>query len=124
MDDYSRSNFKVFNDLSNPLYISTNPSKTIIYNSLGGAQTNTTLWTPATGLSIYLTAIQISTAALLTVTISLERADNDVFAVIRLTTTINSYNANYFSPIKFNPNETIYVTSSSGLDITLFGYET
>lgn len=125
--EHPRTNFKVFNDASNPLNIFSIPSTIIKYNQFSAAQTNTTLWTPASNKSIYLTAIQISSAGI-GVTINLQRAGNSIFAVIILTTTINSYNANYFSPIKFNTNESISLTSTytltaGNLDITLFGFE-
>lgn len=123
MVNLTRSNFKVFNDASKPLNILAIPSTVIKFNSFVTSQTNTNLWTPATGKSIYLTAIQISAAV--TAKISLQRANNAVFAVINLTTSITSYNANYFSPIMFNSNESITLTSTNlgEIDITLFGFE-
>lgn len=123
MELLTRGNFKIFNDVTNPLNILAIPSTTIKYNQFTTSQTNISLWTPATGKSIYLTAIQISAAV--TATIKLQRASNVVFAVINLTTSITSYNANYFSPIQFNVNESISLTSTNlgEIDITLFGFE-
>ncbi len=118
-----RSNCKVFNDESNPLNILAIPSTVIRYNQFITSQTNTNLWTPTSGKSIYITAIQIYAAV--TATIKLQRASNAVFAIVSLTTSITSYNANYFSPIKFNTGESISLTSTNlgEIDITLFGFE-
>lgn len=120
-----RPNFKVFNDFGAPLYIVAGPSNTILNQTLSGG--NSLTWTPALGKSIYLTAIQVASTALLTVAVNVELARGDTtFLTIELTTVINTYNAAFFSPIKFDTDEAIKITNNAILaqvNVTLFGYE-
>jgi hypothetical protein len=115
---------------NNLIFVSSNlpvaeiPSTIVKYNSFSTAQTNTVLWTPATGKSIYLTAISIS--SLITINASLQRASNVVFLVASVTSLAPvPFNTSFLSPIKFDSNESIYVTTNAigAVNITLFGYE-
>ncbi|WP_407311449.1 hypothetical protein [Desulfosporosinus sp. SB140] len=119
-------NEKVFNDSSNPLNVISVLSTVIKFNSFTTSQTSKVLWTPSIGQSINLTAINISAAV--GTKISFQRAGNAVFLVVLLNTSISLYNANYCSPVRFDKNESISITSSFTLtsgeyDITLIGYE-
>lgn len=125
MSMFMRPNFKVFNDPLAPLYIVEGPSSMILNQTLTGGTSLT--WTPATGKSIYLTAIQAASTALLTLAVNITLArGNTTFLAIELTTVVNTYNAAFFSPLKFNTNETVKITNNTALtsiNATLFGYE-
>jgi hypothetical protein len=103
-----------------------NPSSQIIYKGFTSAPTNQVLWTPQTGNSIFLTGIEISSTLPLAVTaVNLQRAGNSIFLVARFSTTSPApFVQSFFSPLQFNKNESISVTSTlTIIDITLFGYE-
>lgn len=115
---------------NNLIFVSSNlpvaeiPSIIIKYNSFSTSQTNTVLWTPASGKSIYLTSIAI--CSLITINVSLQRASNVVFLVAGFSALSPlPYTTSFFSPIKFNSNESISITTSAvgTVHITLFGYE-
>lgn len=104
------------------------PSSSIVYNHLPAASTNVVLWTPQLDKSIFLTGIEISAELQAAVpTVYLQRGGNAVFLVARFSTTTPSESVfvqSFFSPVQFNVNEPISVTSAlTLLDITLFGYE-
>jgi hypothetical protein len=105
-----------------------NPSPYIVYNHILIAPTHFVLWTPQTGKRIFLTGIEISAElqAIVPAT-SFERAGNSIFLVARFGTTSPTPSAfvqTFFSPLQFNVNESISVTSALTLiDITLCGYE-
>lgn len=122
----TRVNDKIVNNSTDPLYCN-GPLTTVIKRfSFTSSQTNTLLWQPATGKSIYLTALACATtSALTTITVNFSRASNAVFLVCRV---INSspYEQSFFVPVVFNPNETIRLSSTlllTTLNISLFGYE-
>jgi hypothetical protein len=125
MSMFMRPNFKVFNDPRAPLYIVDGPSNKILNQTLTGG--NSLTWTPANGKSIYLTAIQAASTALLTLAVNVTLArGSTTFLEIELTTVVNTYNATFFSPLKFNVNETVKITNNTALtsiNTTLFGYE-
>ncbi|WP_432409536.1 hypothetical protein [Wukongibacter sp. M2B1] len=116
-------NYNIF--VSSALSTSETPSTIIRYDSFALAQSDTVLWTPSSGKNIYLTSIQMST--LITQTVTLSGSNNGIFLVTRFNGTIAaiSYSSNFFSPIKFDTNENISITSNGvgTLDITLLGYE-
>jgi hypothetical protein len=100
-------------------------SSTIIYSELT-TPTNQILWTPQSGKRIFLTGIEISTTLPLVVnTVSLQRAGNTVFLVARFSTTSPApFVQSFFSPLQFNTNESISVTSTiATVDVTLFGFQ-
>ncbi|NYB74972.1 hypothetical protein HZF24_12565 [Sedimentibacter hydroxybenzoicus DSM 7310] len=112
----------VFN-LEDPLLTREYPSDIVLFRTFTTLQTNTPIWTPGAGKSIYLTALQVSAPAPLVV--QLNRGSNDTFMSIALTTTLATYGLSFPSPIEFNPDEVISVTTGSAgtVNITLLGYE-
>lgn len=100
-------------------------SNIIRYNSFSTSQTNTVLWTPAAGKSIYLTGISMTTLVSLNAT--LQRAGNAPFLAVQFSSLLSlaPYNISFSSPIKFNVNESISITTSAvgTFNVTLFGYE-
>ena len=112
----------VFN-LEDPLFTREYPSDIVLFRNFTTLQTNTPIWTPATDKSIFLTALQISAPAPLVV--QLNRGNNASFMSIALTSTLATYGISFPSPIKFNPDEIISVTTSIAgtVNITLLGYE-
>lgn len=123
MDKKLRTNYKVFNDEIRPLYTREQTSNTILYNTFSTAQTNTVLWTPATGKRIYLTAVETSSLAALVVTLT--RTGNAPFLSIVLTTTLSAFSESFPSPVIFAANERISLTTNASgtMYITLIGYE-
>ena len=112
----------VFN-LENPLITREYASDIVLFQTFSTAQTNTAIWTPSSGKSIFLTAFQVSAPAPLT--IQLKRGSNNLFLSIILTTTLATYGESFSSPVKFNPDEVISVTTSAAgtVNISLIGYE-
>lgn len=112
----------VFN-LEDPLLTREYPSDIVLFRTFTTLQTNTPIWTPGAGKSIYLTALQVSAPAPLVV--QLNRGSNATFMSIALTTTLATYGLSFPSPIEFNPDEVISVTTGSAgtVNITLLGYE-
>ena len=112
----------VFN-LEDPLLTREYPSDIVLFRAFTTLQTNTPVWTPDTGKSIYLTALQVSAPAPLVVQLS--RGNNEDFMSIALTNTLATYGLSFPSPIEFNPDEVISVTTDSAgtVNITLLGYE-
>lgn len=112
----------VFN-LEDPIFTREYPSDIILFRTFTTLQTNTPIWTPGTTKSIFLTALQVSSSAPLVV--QLNRGSNAAFMSITLTTTLATYGMNFPSPITFNPDEIISVTTSTAgtVNITLLGYE-
>lgn len=97
-----------------------------VYNTFATAPSDVVLWTPATGKRIYLTGVEISAVpASGTAEVTLERTDNAAFLVARFVAGAQlNYAQTFFSPVVFNVNEPISVTSdATTLDVTLFGYE-
>ncbi len=123
MDKKFRVNNNVFNYEGSPLFTRENASNRILYNTFTTAQTNTTIWTPAAGKSIYLTAVQASSLSALTIT--LNRAGNAPFLSIVLTSSFAAFGESFSSPVKFLANEVITLTTSAAgtIYITLLGYE-
>lgn len=109
----------VFN-LEDPLLTREYPSDIVLFRTFTTLQTNTPIWTPDAGKSIYLTALQSSAPAPLVV-----QLNNDTFMSIALTTTLATYGLSFPSPVEFNPDEVISITTGSAgtFNITLLGYE-
>ena len=86
-------------------------------------QSNTPIWTPATGKGIFLTAIQASSVSALTLTLS--RGGNSPFLSIVLTSSFANFSQSFSSPVKFAQNEVISLSTSVAgtIYITLLGYE-
>lgn len=122
MDNNTRLMSIVFN-LDEPLLIREYPSDIVLFNTFSTIQTNTTIWTPSSDKSIFLTALQISSSVPLTIT--LNREGNAPFMSIILTSSLASYGESFPSPIKFMPDEVISITTSAigTTNITLLGYE-
>lgn len=112
----------VFN-LEDPLLTREYPSDIVLFRTFTTLQTNTPIWTPGAGKSIYLTALQSSAPAPMVVQLS--RGNNDTFMSIALTTALATYGLSFPSPVEFNPDEVISVTTGSAgtVNITLLGYE-
>jgi len=113
----------VFSSEENPLFTREYASDIVLFQTFSTAQTNTAIWTPDSGKSIFLTAFQVSASVPLT--IQLKRGGNNSFLSIILTSTLATYGESYPSPIKFNPDEGISVTTSAAgtVNISLMGYE-
>lgn len=110
-------------DIDDPLYTREYASDIIKYRTFSTIQTNVSIWTPATGKSIYLTAMEVSTSA--PTTITLARNTNTAFMSIVLTSSLATYSESFPSPIKFNIDEIIHLSTNAAtnVNITLFGYE-
>lgn len=123
MDKKIRTNYKVFNDEVRPLFTREQTSNIVLYNTFATAQTNTPLWTPATGKRICLTAIEASSLAALVVTLT--RTGNAPFLSVVLTTTVSAFSESFPSPVIFSANERISLTTNASgtMYITLIGYE-
>jgi len=109
--------------IDDPLITREYPSDIVKFQSFTTVQTNTSLWTPASGKSIFLTAIQASAAV--PIAIQLNRAGNAPFFSIILTSTQATSSASFPSPIQLEPDEGITVTTNAAgtVNITLIGYE-
>ncbi len=109
--------------LSSPLLTLEYPSDIIMFHTFSTIQSNTPIWTPGSGKSIFLTALEASAPAALIVT--LNRASNAPFMSIVLTATLATYGESFPSAIRFEPDEAISLTTSAAgtINITLFGYE-
>ncbi|CDX01047.1 hypothetical protein [Desulfitobacterium hafniense] len=109
--------------LEDPLITREYPSDIVLFRTFISAQTNTALWTPASGKSVFMTAWQAS--ASVPVTIQLNRGSNPAFMSIMLTSTLATYGASFPSPVQLNQDEAISVTTSAAgtVNITLIGYE-
>ncbi|WP_099468071.1 hypothetical protein [Konateibacter massiliensis] len=112
----------VFN-LEDPLFTREYPSDIVLFRTFTTLQTNTPIWTPGTNKSIFLTALQVSSSAALVV--QLNRGNNAAFMSIALTSTLATYGISFPSPIEFNSDEIISITTSTAgtVNITLLGYE-
>ncbi|MCK9444540.1 MAG: hypothetical protein M0Q14_08445 [Tissierellaceae bacterium] len=110
-------------DLGEPLFTREYPSDIVQFQTFTTVQTNTPIWTPGANNSIYLTALQISSLA--PVVVEINRENNSPFMSIAITDTLATYGISFSSPIKFNPDEIISITTSaaSTVSITLLGYE-
>lgn len=113
----------VFNFEENPLVTRGYASDIVLFQNFSTVQTNTVLWTPDTGKSIFLTALQISAA--IPVAVQLNRGSNSPFLSVILTSALATYGESFPSPIKLNPNEGITVTTNAAgsVNISLIGYE-
>lgn len=109
--------------LEDPLITREYSSNIVLFRTFTSAQTNTVIWTPASGKSVLMTALQAS--ASVPVTIQLNRGSNAAFMSIMLTSTLATYGASFPSPVQFNQNEVISVTTNAAgtVAITLIGYE-
>ncbi|EHQ90644.1 hypothetical protein [Desulfosporosinus youngiae] len=109
--------------LEEPLVTREYPSDIVFFRTFTTAQTNTTIWTPASGQSIFMTAWQVS--ASVPVVIQLNRGSNSVFMSIMLTSSLATCSESFLSPIRFNPDEAVSVTTSAAgtVNVTLIGYE-
>lgn len=123
MDYKTRINNNVFNDETRPLFTQEYASDIILYNTYSTVQNNSPIWIPAAGKRICLTAIQ--TSSLLALTLTLNRAGNEPFLSIVLTATLATYGESFSSPLRFEPDEIISLTTSNvgTMNITLMGYE-
>lgn len=123
MGDYTELMSIVFNLEDNPLWTREYPSDTILFQSFSTIQTNTPIWTPDSGKSIFLTSLQVSAPAPLA--INLNRGGNLPFMSIILTNTLATYGESFPSPIRFNQDEVISITTTTAgpINITLLGYE-
>ena len=110
-------------NLNEPLSTIEYPSDIVMFNTFSTAQTNTTIWTPSSGKSIFLTAFEVSSSAPLV--INLNRGSNAPFISIILTATLATYGESFSSPIKFISDEVISITTNAAgtTNITLIGYE-
>ncbi len=122
MDNNTKLMSIVFN-LEEPLFTREYPSDIILFNTFSSIQTNTTIWTPESSMSIFLTAFQVSASVPMVIT--LNRESNAPFMSIILTDTLASYGESFPSPIKFEPDEIISITTNviGTINITLLGYE-
>lgn len=116
MNLHMRQNYHLFNDANSAAYIVSGPSNIIKYNN-GSSLT----WTPGSGKSIYLTAVQIAGLISTSLNITVSGSVVGTFLTVELTSAINTYTASFLSPIKFKVNETLTAPASPG--ITLIGYE-
>lgn len=98
-------------------------SDIIIFRTFSSVQTNAPIWTPASGKSIFLTALQVSASS--PAIITLNRENNNPFISIILTNTLATYSESFSSPIRFKLDEGITITSNTTetINITLLGYE-
>ncbi len=112
----------VFN-FEDPIFTREYPSDIILFRTFTTLQTNTPIWTPATNKRIFLTALQVS--SLVPLVVQLNRGNNATFMSIALTNTLATYGISFPSPIQFNPDETIFITTSVAgtINVTLLGYE-
>ena len=110
-------------NLDEPLSTIEYPSDIIIYNTFSNVQTNTPIWTPSSGKSIFLTAFQVSASGPLVINLNME--NNAPFMTIILTATLATYGESFPSPIKLVPDEVISITTNvaATTNITLIGYE-
>ena len=110
-------------NLDVPLSTIEYPSNIIMFNTFSTAQTNTPIWTPSSGKSIFLTAFQVSASVPLV--INLNREGNAPFMSTILTATLATYGESFPSPIKFLTDEVISITTNAAgtTNITLIGYE-
>lgn len=122
MGDNTKLMSIVFN-LEDPLLTREYPSDIVLFQTFTPLQTNTPVWTPDTDKSIFLTALQVSASVPLVV--QLNRENNAAFMSIALTSTHATYGISFPSPIEFNPDEIISITTSTAgtVNITLLGYE-
>jgi hypothetical protein len=111
-----RQNYQLFNDASRAAYVVSGPSNIIKYNN-GSALT----WTPGSGKSIYLTAVQIAGLISTSLNITLSGSVVGKILTVELTSAINTYTACFLSPVQFSVNESLSASASPG--ITLIGYE-
>lgn len=118
----TRPNYKVVNNSTSPLYVSLSSSPIIKYQAVTLSVGGTTLWTPAAGNSIYLTAISCSSLLNITANVNFSRTGGGIF----LTVDSAPYVQSFPSPVMFNPNESIVIASPSLtllVNVSLFGYE-
>lgn len=122
MGDYTKLMSIVFN-IDEPLLTRDYPSDIVKYNTFTTVQTNTPLWTPGSGKSIFLTAMQVSVSG--AVDIQLNRGGNNPFMTLILTNNLATFSESFPSPISFNVDEGISLTTNvaTTVHITLFGYE-
>ncbi len=122
MGDNTKLMSIVFN-LEDPLLTREYPSDIVLFQTFTTLQTNTPIWTPDTDKSIFLTALQVSAPA--PVVVQLNRGSNAAFMSMALTSTLATYGMSFSSPIEFNPDETISITTDieGTVNITLLGYE-
>ena len=123
MDNNTKLMSIVFSSEENPLFTREYASDIVLFQTFSTVQTNTAIWTPDSGKSIFLTAFQVSASVPLT--IQLKRGGNNSFLSIILTSTLAPYGESYPSSIRFNPDEGISVTTSAAgtVNISLMGYE-
>lgn len=122
MDNNTKLMSIVFN-LEDPLLTREYPSDIVLFRTFTTLQTNTPIWTPSTDKSIFLTALQVSAPSPLVV--QLNRGNNATFMSIALTNTLATYGISFSSPIEFNSDEIISITTNIAgtVNITLLGYE-
>ncbi len=122
MGDQTKLISIVFN-LEEPLVTREYPSDIVLFQTFTAIQTNTPIWTPDSGKSIFMTALQVS--ATVPVVIQLNRANHSPFMSIILTGSLATCSESFPSPIRFNPDEAVSVTTSAAgtVNVTLIGYE-
>ncbi len=122
MDGNAKLMSIVFN-LEDPLFTREYPSDIVLFRTFTALQTNTPIWTPGNDKSIFLTALQVSAPSPLVV--QLNRGNNAAFMSIALTNSLATYGISFSSPVEFNPDEIISITTSIAgtVNITLLGYE-
>ncbi len=122
MGDQTKLMSIVFN-LEEPLVTREYPSDIVLFQTFTVIQTNTPVWTPDSGKSIFMTALQVS--ATVPVVIQLNRGNISPFMSIILTSSLATYSESFPSPIQFNSDEAVSVTTSAAgtVNITLIGYE-
>ncbi len=122
MGDNTKLMSIVFN-LEDPLLTKEYPSDIVLFQTFTTLQANTPIWTPGADKSIFLTALQVSAPA--PIVVQLNRGNNAAFMSMALTSTLATYGISFPSPIKFNPDEIISVTTNTAgtVNITLLGYE-
>lgn len=122
MGDQTKLMSIVFN-LEEPLLTREYPSDIILFQTFTAIQTNTPIWTPASGKSIFMTALQVSAAV--PVVIKLNRGGYSPFMSIILTSSLATCSESFPSPIRFNPDEAVSITTSAAgtVNVSLIGYE-
>lgn len=110
MKGKTRLNNSVFNYEANPLFTRENASDIILFNTFSTLQSNTPIWTPAAGKRIFLTAIQTSSLAALTVTLG--RTGSNKFLSLRVSNPYTAINQYFPSPYRLKPGDAVFISTS------------
>lgn len=123
MDNNTKLMSIVFNSPTDPLFTREYASNIVLFQTFSTIQSNVPIWTPSSGKRIFLTSLQVSASVPLV--IKLNRGSNATFMSIILTSTLATYGESFPSPIQFNIDEAISMTTNATgtVNITLIGYE-